>query len=132
MDNIEEQQKRGIVIGQHAPEKRELARRFRSTMTMAERKLWAALRASKLVRLHFRRQQVIDGFIVDFYCHAAGLVIEIDGAVHNNQTEYDAERTQILSHRGLRILRFTNHQVINDLDTVLATIVTASTSEPAT
>ncbi|HCF30201.1 MAG TPA: restriction endonuclease, partial [Cyanobacteria bacterium UBA11049] len=80
-----------------------------------EKILWHHLRTNKLNGLHFRRQQVIDGFIVDFYCHAAGVVIEVDGAVHLQQVEYDARRDQILSLRGLRILRITNEEVKHNL-----------------
>jgi len=69
-------------------------------MTRAERVLWQRLKAGRLQGWHFRRQQVIDGFIVDFYCHAAGLVLEIDGGVHEQQREYDTERDAVLLARG--------------------------------
>ena len=73
---------------------------------------------------HFRRQQIIDGFIVDFYCHAAGLVIEVDGKIHEDQIEYDAERDRILKQRELQILRFTNAEIRANLDAVLRSIKT--------
>ena len=92
--------------------------------------LWQALRASRLRGLHFRRQQIIDGFIVDFYCHAAGLVVEIDGPVHQQQAEYDAERDLILSRRALRILRLRNDEVIDDLPSVLARIAAEAVERP--
>lgn len=122
-----------IVLGFHTEEKRELARQLRRTMTPAERALWQHLRRNQLQGLHFRRQQIIDGFIADFYCHAAGLVIELDGAVHGDQAAYDAERTAILERRGLRVLRFHNEQVFGDLEVVLAAILKAarSTQDPA-
>jgi very-short-patch-repair endonuclease len=60
------------------------------------------LRANKL-GVHFRRQQVIEGFIVDFYCHKAALVIEVDGDIHDLQQEEDASREKVLSEMGLRI-----------------------------
>jgi len=65
---------------------------------------------------------VIDGFIADFYCREARLVIECDGEVHQEQAEYDQERDRILTAHALRVLRFTNAQIINDLDAVLAAI----------
>jgi very-short-patch-repair endonuclease len=92
-------------------------------MTDAERVLWHELRASQLGGWHFRRQQVIGGFIVDFYCHAAGLAVELDGEVHDTQAEYDIERDQILMVRGLRVLRFKNRDVLEDLGQVLQAIL---------
>ena len=77
-------------------------------MTPAEAILWQHLRTNKLDGLHFRRQEVINGLIADFYCHEAGLVVEVDGAVHEDRTDADAERDRILTGRGLRVLRFTN------------------------
>src|SRR5438270_8057 len=76
-----------IVAARHAPEKRERARQLRRTMTPAETALWNHLRAGRLDSVHFRRQQIIDGFIADFYCHAAGLVIEVDGDIHAAQID---------------------------------------------
>lgn len=111
-----------IVWGQQAPEKQARARQFRQEMTPAERLLWQSLRGKRLAGLHFRRQQVIDGFIADFYCHAAKLVIEVDCTVHERQTEYDAERSRILAARGLHLLRFSNTQVERHLEAVLAQI----------
>ena len=73
---------------------------------------------NRLHGLHFRRQQVIDGFIVDFYCHAYAFVLEVDGPIHNAQKEYDAWRDWILQERGLRILRVTNDEVMRDLEGV--------------
>jgi very-short-patch-repair endonuclease len=97
-------------------------------MTAAERYLWKNLRANRLDGWHFRRQQIIDGFIVDFYCHKAGLVIEVDGPIHARRKLEDAERTAVLSTRNLRILRFTNREVMNNLDYVLQTIREALSS----
>ena len=91
-------------------------------MTPAERRLWNCLRANRLGGFQFRRQQVIDGFIVDFYCHAAAVVVEVDGPVHEDQAEYDAERDRVLTARGLRVVRFTNEQVNRSLADVLRRI----------
>src|SRR5215207_3725346 len=91
-----------IVVGQRvAREKVERAKALRREMTPAERRLWQQLRDHRLAGLRFRRQQVVNGFIVDFYCHAAALVVEVDGSVHSEQAEYDAERDRILAARGL-------------------------------
>lgn len=113
-----------IVVGQQVtPAKVARARELRSSATFEERILWEHLRAHRLRGLHFRRQQVIDGFIVDFYCHSERLVIEVDGEVHEAQTEYDAERDTILRARGLRMLRFTNSEVRECLPAVIDRIV---------
>jgi len=112
-----------IVTGQKVTtEKHEMARELRRTMTPAERILWQRLRANRLDGRHFRRQQIIDGFIVDFYCHQAGLIIEVDGPIHETQKEADAEREAILTGRGLTVLRFTNQQVMNNMNEVLREI----------
>jgi len=95
---------------------------MRRQMTPAEALLWERLRANQLAGLQFRRQQVIDGLIVDFYCHAAGLVIECDGPIHDTQREHDEDRDAILKRRGLSILRFTNEQIENDTERVLTGI----------
>ena len=116
--------RRNIVIGQKVdPAKVERARELRRQMTNAERVLWRHLRANRLKGVHFRRQQVIKGFIVDFYCNAAGLVVEVDGEVHEAQGESDAERDQALNELGLHVLRVTNTEVEEDLTDVLSRIV---------
>jgi very-short-patch-repair endonuclease len=94
-------------------EKQELAVTLRRKMTGSESALWQCLRAGR-TGYHFRRQQVIDGFIVDFYCSAAGLVIEVDGPVHENSVQADAERSQIIAARGLEVIRVTNDEVQQD------------------
>ena len=115
-----------IVIGQKVETgKIARARELRRAMTAAEALLWQQLRGNRLNGLHFRRQQVIDGFIVDFYCHAAALIVEVDGGVHEAQTEYDAARDEILSLRGFRILRVSNEEVEQDRKGVLARIAAA-------
>jgi very-short-patch-repair endonuclease len=90
-------------------------------MTPAEKILWQQLRANKL-GVHFRRQQVIAGFIVDFYCHKATLVIEVDGDIHDLQQEEDARREKVLREMGLRIVRFGNEEVERDLSVVVGKI----------
>ena len=82
-------------------QKLQRAKELRRKMTPAEKILWEELRANKL-GVHFRRQQVVQGFIVDFYCHQAGLVVEVDGDIHDLQKEEDERREKVLSAMGLR------------------------------
>jgi very-short-patch-repair endonuclease len=95
-------------------------------MTSAEQILWGALRKSALNGLHFRRQQVIDGFVVDFYCDRAKLAVEVDGGIHRGSRDYDAERDRILTGRGVRMLRLGDEEVDGDLGAVLKKIITAA------
>jgi len=67
-------------------------------------------------------QQVIQGFIVDFYCHKAGLVVEVDGDVHDLQKEEDERREKALSALGLRVIRFGNDEVVRDVSAVVGKI----------
>lgn len=99
-------------------------------MTPSEAKLWDHLRAGRLGGLKFRRQQIIDGFIADFYCHSAGLVVEVDGAVHESQREYDRERDRAIAAHGLRVLRVTNDEVEQDIEAVLRSILQNLTPQP--
>ena len=115
--------KQNIVIGQRvAPDKVAQAQRLRQQMTEEEKRLWQRLKGNRLAGLHFRRQQVIDGFIVDFYCHAIGLVLEVDGHIHERQSAYDAERDRILRARGLHILRIPNAAIRADIESVVQKI----------
>jgi len=77
---------------------------------------------------HFRRQQIIAGFITDFYCVAAKLAIEVDGPVHDDRAIPDKDRDEALAAIGIRTVRFKNAEVEGDLDRVLETIVTACAS----
>ena len=70
----------------------------------------------------FRRQHIIDTYIVDFVCIKKKLVIEVDGKIHDYQTEYDAQRTQYLNLQGFRVVRFPNYDVVNNLNQVIAKI----------
>ncbi len=116
-------QPRNIIIGQKvSPKKIQRAKELRQNMTPAEKILWEHLRAKRFNGLKFRRQQIIEGFIVDFYCHSLGLVIELDGEIHGKQIEYDPERDKILSSKQLTILRFTNQQVTENIESLLIII----------
>lgn len=110
---------KNIIPGQIVTkEKLQRAKELRRDITPAEKILWQGLRANKL-GVHFRRQQVIAGFIVDFYCHMAALVIEVDGDIHDLQQEEDVRRERVLSEMGLQIVRFGNEEVLKGLSTVL-------------
>lgn len=100
------------------------ARRLRKRMTRAEKLLWEKLRNKKVKGFKFRRQHPIAIYIVDFYCHELKLVIEVDGKYHNKieQRLKDKERTQFIQFQGLQVIRFTNEEIINDLNTVLQKI----------
>jgi len=122
MYNEEELKKRGLVLGDfHLPYNPRLvphARELRKHMTKPERKLWFDyLRKFKHQVL---RQRPIDNYIVDFYCPALKLVIEIDGESHftEEDKQYDEERTPVLKAYGLRIIRFLNTEVVQNFDGV--------------
>ena len=113
---------KNIIPGQTVTkEKLQRAKELRRNMTLAEKILWQELRANKL-GVHFRRQQVIAGFIVDFYCHKAALVIEVDGDIHDLQQEEDARREKVLSEMGLRVVRFRNEEVERGLSAVVGNV----------
>ena len=106
---------KNIIPGQKVTKaKLERAKELRREMTPAEKLLWQEVRAKKL-GVRFRRQQVIQGFIVDFYCHRAALVVEVDGDVHDLQKEEDERREKVLSALGLRIVRVGNAEVVREL-----------------
>jgi len=124
--NSEEKRPKNIIVGQKvSAQKAALARELRRNQTDAEKILWQRLRANRLDGWHFRRQQVIAGLIVDFYCHKDGLVIELDGEIHTRQVEYDQERDGILASLGLKIIRFPNRAVETDIDEVMEVILRA-------
>ena len=76
----------------------------------------------KKLGVHFQRQQVIQGFIVDFYCHRARLVVEVDGDVHDLQKEEDKRREKVLSTLGLRVVRFGDDEIVRNLSAVMGKI----------
>ncbi|MBI1294699.1 DUF559 domain-containing protein [bacterium] len=98
------------------------ARSLRQEMTPAETRLWQHLRNRNLAGLKFRRQQPLGPFIADFYCAEHRLIVELDGAVHDQQQERDAARTDYLHQHGYRVLRFRNEAVMVNLESVLAAI----------
>lgn len=98
------------------------ARDLRGRETPSEELLWQALRDRRMAGCKFRRQHPISKFVVDFYCMERRLVVEVDGEIHDQQQDYDAERDAILAGLGLRVLRFPNAEVQREFHHVLATI----------
>ncbi len=100
----------------------EASRSFRKNMTPAERRLWYDYCCPSQWR--FYRQRPIDRFIVDFYCSKAKLVIELDGAPHftTDGHQYDVLRSDMIERYGLRVVRFTNRQVLEEFSAVCASI----------
>lgn len=97
----------------------ERARENRKNPTKAESKIWhEVLRMRQFVDFKFLRQKPIDNYIVDFYCSELRLVIEIDGDSHAETVEYDAVRTSILESLGLHVVRFTNDDVLRNIEAV--------------
>jgi adenine-specific DNA-methyltransferase len=112
--------------------KRGMAKALRANATEAERKLWALLRGKKMARFRFRRQQPIGPYIVDFFCPAAKLVVELDGGQHGEDARvaYDAARTRWLENRGYRVLRFSNAEFLKDRNMALDGIARAIGHDP--
>jgi len=107
----------------------QVARQMRRTPTPAEAVLWRALRGGAL-GVRFRRQHPVGRIILDFYCPAARLVIEVDGDYHDLQPERDAARTEVLEAFDIRVIRFRNEEVLHDLPRVLDTILAATSVLP--
>jgi len=104
---------------------KERSRKLRSSMTDAEIALWAKVRRRQLCRLQFHRQKPIGNYIVDFYCPSVKLVIEIDGGQHYRPEgmQSDVARDNYLNTLGLSVLRFSNHDVLANMDGVIGSII---------
>ena len=100
------------------------AKKLRDNATEAEEKLWLAVKNNQIEGYKFRRQHPLSIYIADFYCHALKLVIEIDGAYHltEEQQLLDEERTKNIEFQGLKVIRFTNEEVLMQLSEVIDTI----------
>ena len=111
-----------------SPATRARAKRLRATMNLPERRLWWALRKSQLDGLKFRRQHPLGPFVLDFYCHAARLAVEVDGGSHNiaGRRESDARRDEWLRDRGIHTLRLPAKLLEDDPGAVLARIRAAA------
>jgi very-short-patch-repair endonuclease len=100
-----------------------LAKNLRTNQTDAELKLWTALRSRQIQGAKFRRQFPVSNYIVDFVCFEEKLVIEVDGSQHAQSIESDAIRTAYLESEGLSVIRFTNHDVLKNLEGVVFRII---------
>jgi very-short-patch-repair endonuclease len=129
----------GVQMGEHGggkmpcpqrsnPKTKHQAIKLRKELTPAERKLWARLRNNQL-GVNFRRQHAIGNYIADFCSPKVKLIIELDGSQHQEQEEYDAERTQYLNSKGYRVLRFWNNEVMKEIEAVISAIEQALASE---
>lgn len=98
-------------------------------MTECEKTLWDKISRKQVNGLKFRRQFPIGGYIVDFYNHEKKLIIEIDGSIHNQQKEYDKNRDTYLEASGFSIIRFTNDEVINNINMVIDKIINKTNSK---
>ena len=103
------------------------ARALRKNSTDAERILWSALRDHRLNGAGFRRQVPIENYVADFVCHAARLMVDLDGGQHfsNRAEQADARRSAVIEAKGFQMLRFSNHDVITNRIGVLETIAAA-------
>jgi len=99
------------------------AKELRRNSTDAERVLWRQLRAHRLVGYKFRRQQPVGRYIIDFVCFEKQLIIELDGGQHAKQVAYDGERSAWLQSQGFRVLRFWNHEVLQNTEAVMDVIL---------
>jgi len=102
-----------------------LARELRRNQTGAEELLWSQIRRKQILGVQFNRQRPIAGYIVDFYGVQAKLVIELDGSQHfeSDALAYDLERTKVLESLGLKVIRFDNSAVFENLNGVVSVIL---------
>ena len=106
------------------------ARRLRKEATFPERLVWSRLRAGQLDGVRFRRQHSIGPHIVDFYSARVKLAIELDGVSHEDREQHDRDRTRYLESLGIRVVRFTNDEVLRDLEDVVFRIACEVGLEP--
>jgi very-short-patch-repair endonuclease len=108
----------------YAGKNKQIARSLRLRMTDAEHRLWFRLRRKQLLGVQFYRQKPLGAYVVDFYAPAVGLVVEVDGGEHFEETamQADARRTDVLQNMGLQVLRFDNRQVLLETEAVVEAI----------
>jgi len=111
-------------------QQRHRAKHLRRAMTRAEILLWRYLKAHHLDGLAFRRQAPMGKYVVDFVCHSARIIVELDGETHDfdERQQHDAVRDAWLASRGYHVLRFTNEDVLSNLEGVLTVIGEAATA----
>ncbi|MFQ3573961.1 MAG: endonuclease domain-containing protein [Thermodesulfovibrionales bacterium] len=109
---------------QYNPKLKEVARRLRNKSTKAEIKLWTYLKGNQTIGYDFHRQKPIDNYIVDFFCNKLMLAIEVDGYTHSFEAvaDRDALKEQRLNEIGIRVLRFKDEDVMNNIEGVITEI----------
>jgi very-short-patch-repair endonuclease len=106
----------------HDPRLIEYARQLRRDLSPAEKILWPQLRGRRFCGFRFRRQHIIDPYIADFYCAVTSLVVELDGETHLGKEAADQLRQKFLENKGLKVLRFWNTDVFENLESILEVI----------
>ena len=109
---------------QYNKELKAISRTLRKNMTGAERLLWSKIRNRQLKGYQFYRQKIVGDYIVDFYCPKALLIIEVDGSQHysSEEKQKDRVRDEYMAQIGLRVLRFSNREVLKNIDEVIEMI----------
>ena len=104
---------------------KQASRDLRNNMTEAEKKLWYRIKSKQINNLNFNRQKIIGNYIADFYCHQLKIVIEIDGGQHymKDGLERDKARDEHIASLGIKTIRFTNIEVLNNIDGVIFKIL---------
>ena len=102
--------------------KKKFARTLRKEQTKTEKIVWELIRNRKFKGFKFRRQHVVEGFVLDFYCHELMLGIELDGLIHLRRKDYDELRQEIIESKGIKIIRLTNQEINNNKRSVLKKI----------
>jgi len=115
----------------YRPELVQRARELRKNLTPAETLLWKYLKRKQINGFDFDRQKPIDRYIVDFYCKLLKLAIEVDGQSHDFKIKYDIKRQKRLESFGIKVIRFTEKEVLHDLDNVLTEIEYWTTELPS-
>ena len=122
----------GRLLRFHHPMSTRREKELRANSTGPERRMWRLLHPFRTAGHHFRRQEQIGPYYVDFACHAARLVIEVDGETHGHSLEADALRDEFLRYEGYTVLRFANDDVLQNEDGVFAVLSSALAGKPPT
>jgi very-short-patch-repair endonuclease len=99
--------------------KKYFARQLRKGQTKAEKIVWELIRDRKFRGLKFRRQHVIEGFVIDFYCPEHKLGVEVDGGIHLKRKDYDRLRQEVIESEGITVIRISNKELMNRKRSVL-------------
>lgn len=102
--------------------KKQFARTLRKEQTKAEKTVWELIRNRKFRGFKFRRQHVVEGFILDFYCHELRLGIEVDGSIHYKRKDYDRARQDVVEAEGISFIRITNKEIMGNKRAILGKI----------